>query len=56
MSGKLAASRRNQLSPKYLQNYMNEYGFRYSHRNNIQPMFRSFLNRTGLLASNQSGD
>ncbi len=37
----------HQVSPKYLQNYLNEYGFRYSHRNDVRPMFRTFLGRTG---------
>lgn len=44
------------VSPKYLQNYLNEYGFRYSHRMDVTPMFKTFLSRTGVLASNQVGD
>ncbi len=33
------------VSPKYLQHYLNEYQFRYNHRNDVTPMFRSFLRR-----------
>lgn len=33
------------VSPKYLQSYLNEYEFRYNHRNDLQPMFVSVLNR-----------
>lgn len=33
------------VSPKYLQNYVAEYTFRYNHRNDETPMFLSFLNR-----------
>ena len=33
------------VSPKYLQSYLNEYAFRYSHRNDETPMFKLFLNR-----------
>ena len=36
------------ISPLYLQNYLSEYVFRYNHRNDKQPMFRSFLNRLAL--------
>lgn len=36
------------VSPKYLQAYMNEYAFRYNHRNDVTPMFISFLERLGL--------
>jgi len=35
------------VSPKYLQNYMNEYGFRYSHRNDMAPMFLTILKHSG---------
>ncbi len=35
----------HQVSPKYLQNYLNEYSFRYNHRNDEKPMFRSFLDQ-----------
>lgn len=31
--------------PKYLQYYMNEYAFRYNHRNDETPMFQTMLNR-----------
>lgn len=33
------------VSPKYLQNYVAEYSFRYNHRNDKQPMFLTFLSR-----------
>lgn len=33
------------VSPKYLQSYLNEYAFRYNHRNDETPMFELFLNR-----------
>ncbi|PPD57935.1 IS1595 family transposase [Dehalogenimonas etheniformans] len=33
------------VSPKYLQDYVNEYAFRYNHRDDEKPMFRSFLNQ-----------
>lgn len=36
------------VSPKYLPSYLNEYGFRYNHRNDITPMFVSFLHRMAL--------
>ncbi len=38
----------HQVSPKYLQRYVNEYVFRYNHRNDEQPMFLSFLERVGM--------
>ena len=31
------------VSEKYLQDYINEYGFRYNHRKDEKPMFHSFL-------------
>ncbi|XUX01016.1 MAG: IS1595 family transposase [Dehalogenimonas sp.] len=31
------------ISPKYLQDYVNEYAFRYNHRQDETPMFQSFL-------------
>jgi len=31
------------VSPKYLQQYLNEYAFRYNHRQDEKPMFKSFL-------------
>jgi transposase-like protein len=33
------------VDEKYLQSYVNEYGFRYNHRKDEQPMFESFLGR-----------
>jgi transposase-like protein len=33
------------VSPKYLQSYLNEYEFRYNHRNEETPMFDLFLDR-----------
>ncbi|MBW8011774.1 MAG: IS1595 family transposase [Chloroflexi bacterium] len=33
------------VSPEYLQTYLNEYAFRYNHRNDIRPMFLTFLSR-----------
>lgn len=40
------------VSKKYLRHYLNEYQFRYNHRNDVQPMFISFLKRVGIEASN----
>jgi len=31
------------VSEKYLQNYINEYAFRYNHRNDDKPMFKTVL-------------
>ena len=33
------------VSPHYLQSYINEYTFRYNHRNDETPMFKTFLSR-----------
>ena len=33
------------VSPKYLQTYLNEYAFRYNHRNDAVPMFKLILRR-----------
>lgn len=33
------------VSAKYLQHYLDEYAFRYNHRDDISPMFLSFLSR-----------
>jgi transposase len=33
------------VSPKYLQSYLNEYSFRYNHRNDNVPMFKLILKR-----------
>jgi len=38
------------VSPKYLQTYLNEYGFRYNHRKSATPMFSLILNRVSALA------
>jgi transposase-like protein len=35
------------VSAKYLQHYINEYAFRYNHRDDEQPMFQTFLQRMG---------
>ncbi len=39
------------VSPKYLQSYLNEYGYRYNHRKSETPMFVLFLERVVALAS-----
>ena len=36
---------RHGVSPEYLQHYVNEYAFRYNHRNDIIPMFQTLLDR-----------
>jgi transposase-like protein len=33
------------VSAKYLQNYLDEYAFRYNHRDDVTPMFLTFLSR-----------
>lgn len=33
------------VSPDYLQQYVNEYAFRYNHRNDVTPMFETILDR-----------
>jgi len=33
------------VGAKYLQSYFDEYSFRYNHRNDVMPMFRSFLSQ-----------
>jgi transposase len=33
------------VSPQYLQSYINEYSFRYNHRDDEAPMFQTFLNQ-----------
>ena len=38
------------VSDKFLPEYMGEYGFRYNHRQDETPMFKSFLYRVGLLS------
>jgi transposase-like protein len=44
----------HQVSPAYLPNYLAEYGFRYNHRNDTTPMFRSFLDRVRLERADRS--
>jgi|SRR5579872_115051 len=43
------------VSAKHLQNYLNEYAFRYNHRNDGRPMFRTLLcqNASDVAALNQ---
>ena len=36
------------VSPKYLQGYLDEYAFRYNHRNDVEPMYWVFLNKLTL--------
>jgi transposase len=33
----------HQVSQKFLQNYLDEYSFRYNHRHDVEPMFMTFL-------------
>jgi len=33
------------VSEKYLQDYINEYGFRYNHHKDEEPMFQAVLER-----------
>jgi len=40
------------VAPEYLQQYVNEYAFRYNHRNDVTPMFQTFLSRV----SSELGD
>lgn len=42
---------RHAVSPKYLGNYLDEYGFRYNHRADSIPMFHLLLNRVAQMAS-----
>lgn len=35
------------VSAKHLQKYLNEYTFRYNHRDEMRPMFRAFCSRIG---------
>ena len=39
------------VSSKHLQDYLNEYAFRYNHRNDVTPMFFSFLARVKVSSS-----
>lgn len=36
------------VSPLYLQAYVNEYAFRYNHRNDVKPMFQTMLERVSI--------
>jgi len=36
------------VSPQHLQTYLNEYTFRYNHRDDDEPMFDSILNKVTL--------
>ena len=36
------------VAPDYLQQYVNEYAFRYCHRNDTTPMFETILGRVGM--------
>ncbi|HEY59803.1 MAG TPA: transposase [Anaerolineae bacterium] len=36
------------VSAKYLQNYLDEYAFRYNNRNQVSPMFYLFLDQAVL--------
>jgi transposase len=38
------------VSPKYLQSYVDEYAFRYSHRKDSAPMFMIFLRQTQVIS------
>ena len=40
----------------YLQDYVNEYAFRYNHRNDEQPMFRTMTNRVRKVRTGQQGE
>lgn len=42
------------VSPKYLQAYLNEYAFRYNHRNDEGPMFTTLVDRVSLQAARPS--
>jgi transposase len=37
------------VAPKYLQQYVNEYAFRYSHRKDVTPMFDTILRQAGTI-------
>lgn len=43
MKGGLRGVYRGRVEPKFLQNYINEYSFRYNRRNRVQPMFLAFM-------------
>jgi len=44
------------VSRKYFPRYLNEYEFRYNHRNDTTPMFRNFLRCVGLPSSHLWAD
>ena len=37
------------VSPKHLQQYIDEYSFRYNHQDSTTPMFRLMLRRVGAV-------
>lgn len=37
------------VAPEYLQHYVDEYAFRYNHRNDVTPMFQAFLCRVSAV-------
>jgi transposase len=39
------------VSQKFLQTYLDEYSFRYSHRNDTEPMFLTFLRQVAKTES-----
>ena len=41
----------HQVSPQYLPSYMNEYGFRYNHRHDAEPMFEALMARVPACAT-----
>lgn len=42
------------VSPKYLGSYVNEYGFRYNHRDDETPMFRTMVARLAVVRASES--
>ncbi|MGA2869471.1 MAG: IS1595 family transposase, partial [Verrucomicrobiota bacterium] len=44
------------VSPKYLQNYVNEFSFRYNRRFFGQDIFASLVERTGLTPATTAGE
>ncbi len=43
------------VSADYLQHYLDEYAFRYNHRDDTNPMFLSFLSLSALPSRSQGG-
>jgi len=43
MKGGLRGVYRGRVERAYLQNYINEYSFRYNRRNTVKPMFLAFM-------------